>query len=1321
MNCFLERVFYYWRHGLYGHVEEICKIGLVGKTSNVFLILYDGLAKGIQQNTEQSLDILSKMEHRKDLLLLYLISKFCILSRSKKKDIQQIQELKTQIKSELSQTNPLTLYYSAQVSWFFGYHDLMNTIINKSIELQSSVDENGKSYAPTQITYSMIALQGWIALSKHNTEKALELFNSILEDKSKCFDVMSLYGKAVCFAYLGRYSECIQTYARILSKYDFPELQIEKCRIYILTNHMDFALTISNELKSKLFSLFEVNLIILIDLLLKGENSQRAAQILEDLIVGTFKYEKHNWYYQMKMVLALATICTQEYHIVDKLLRLALHAYETSEDDIHCRSVLGYIQYLARNYVASLSLVSQDNKDWLCMECQIRILIDNHRYSEAQDILDMYGYLIPNQMIFKTLQAKINREVNSSINDRNTINELLRGARNHICNFSKSELLIPDKIPYEFHFEKYLDNYISYRIDAIIDVLDELITFNSGLCGSIFRSLSIESNEIILKLVQQVSRTLPSFTPIQYFTAFLYKNMEKLDDALFLFSKILISPLIYRPVDCFINIAEIRISQNELEAASSLLDEALSEDSTISNSLHYLVLKTQTEIGKPTIKNSIQKIAGQISQDFEQKNGHNTQLFINYVKIIDICIAINDYEMATRFLKIAAKHSPHQTDKAILLTRQAMIQSQYKKFEKSIQQLDKLSTHEKYASLAIRTKAELFLKYFNDQSNYISILQQFNTKSPSVESSLMLGNAYKKLNKFNEAIDVYKTNITNKKDPNERILKELIMTFVSANRFEEAVRYFTMNAQIMRDSSLFSYNFISLMMEMKKFKEARTCVIRVMQFLNRNNTVIYANFLELLGIVESKIAQSKKEKDEKKIEDIIDYSTANASLENSLNLYGKLIKDVPKKNSIVDSIYQRMSNILYQNGTNYLKLNERDKAIESFDKSLEYYPKNSQTVMSLFGLYKNRFDILKCKQVCQNYLALDPQNETIALLLTSAQTNNLKETIPYLRNVLDAHPTYFKCLVRMVELCARSGKLELALSCIKNAKCNDPGYYFVRGLYFFYVGNNDKALKFFKMAKNSNKWELQSNIAIFNILTNPERKYLWFETEPFTSEKNLKEAETILSTLTNNEALVDYNKELFQLMKCDLLCAQNTTQSVHEAEMIYSQLVKNGPSSIPASVGLARCFTKLQDRDKAHVLLKFVLSGKPFHENYSYFEEAYLMIAYLTEKETDFNSAQHYIFLALELNMCCKKGWEMSAKVHMEKKMYAEASTAFGYCWKLCDHSDPEVGYKYAYCSMKAKRYETALIVSREVMELCPDYNGLKEKVIIPSFRNIKS
>ena len=53
MNCWQERFFYYWRHGLYGHCVSLCNTLAEENKNDLFLPLWATLAK-VKQNVFQN-------------------------------------------------------------------------------------------------------------------------------------------------------------------------------------------------------------------------------------------------------------------------------------------------------------------------------------------------------------------------------------------------------------------------------------------------------------------------------------------------------------------------------------------------------------------------------------------------------------------------------------------------------------------------------------------------------------------------------------------------------------------------------------------------------------------------------------------------------------------------------------------------------------------------------------------------------------------------------------------------------------------------------------------------------------------------------------------------------------------------------------------------------------------------------------------------------------------------------------------------------------------------------------------------------------------
>lgn len=1308
MDCFQERSFYYFRHGLFGHAVKICEIGLEKKQTSLILYVYCGIARGMLGHTEEAIKILSHLKMRQDLSLVYDSALYCIYLSSKTNSQEKISHFYNNIKNNIDNANPLSSFISAQIFIFFQLYDLARQIFssaNSRIEAEKKLNPNHS----TSFNSGLKTMEVWLDMMDGHPKRAIKKFDDIMTQSGNKYDILCLYGKAVCHTILGQYLDSIQIYNVLLAKYDFPELNIEKSRIYILMKKWDLASNLSEEIRNKLFSLLELKSIIAFQSLLSSQKDQVTTDLLDDLFDDIQKLESTNWRYQIKLSFSLSTLSNHSFSIFDRIIKLSTHAYENSNNDDVCCSILGYHQYLAHNYVASLNsiqkVLEKDSCNRFAMETNIRLMIDTGRFLEAQDAIDFYCEVdLDHDFIVETLKSKLCRKMIAS-NEINFL-PLVDSLNGHLKRFMSRPAITSNLFKLESKYESFFDMYIHLRSDAIIESLDELIVYNY----SFIYNLNGKYGTQLLNILKPLTTLFTYHSPFNFFYALLLKRNNRLDDSFSYFERILCSTEIFRLPQCLTEISELLVFRQMEDVAVNCIEEASIEDPSLVSSLEFVMTKAKI-VGN--IKESIPAIVHLIESMQTKAIPKNTEAsesnnsiyskcpFYLYLKFIDLCISVDAFEVAGRTITRIMNSVTHSCEKAMLMMRYSIILASKGKMDKAISNLNKLKNHNRFLIEATETEAEIHLKFEGNIEKYIACFHSLSLQEASSERYCLLGRAHHKLKQFDLAIDAYQKAIELDKH-DETALTQLAIAYISAHRFEDAVSLFTRNISVMRNTTQKSLAFLRLMIQLKKYDDADQCIINIMRVSNEMSPTTISAYLELQGDIQ----MSKK-----------NYTEAIKIYNQSLNNIEKIIEsDV--NNAFSQEIKHIASMILYKIAKSYEENGETEKSIDFFNRSLFYNDRNAITVCSLFELFKKRYDIEKCKKVCADYLSNDPQNESIALLFTSIEVNSFSESISCIRNVLDVHPFFIKSLVRLVEICARSGKLHLAYHYITLAKSSSPSFFFSVGLYYQYVGNNTKSLFYFKKACESNKWRIPAKISIISLLSNPDRKYIWCEEGPLASEENINECENILNSLTENGRDLDESTRL--LIKADIYCSRNTTESVNEAKNIYSDLYSKNAGDKACRVGLARCLTRFGETEQAERLLNFVLTEKPFLENCSYFEEAYLMLAHIVETKKNFTSAQHFIFFALELNMGCKKAWEMSAAVNRKNKMYNEAANAFGHLWELCDHSDPEIGYEYAYCSMKSHKFETALIVCRDVLKLHPEYKDLKQEILIPSFQKIR-
>jgi tetratricopeptide repeat protein 21B len=300
-------------------------------------------------------------------------------------------------------------------------------------------------------------------------------------------------------------------------------------------------------------------------------------------------------------------------------------------------------------------------------------------------------------------------------------------------------------------------------------------------------------------------------------------------------------------------------------------------------------------------------------------------------------------------------------------------------------------------------------------------------------------------------------------------------------------------------------------------------------------------------------------------------------------------------------------------------------------------------------------------------------------------------------------PTFLWTLVRLIEKAARVDKLEGIPKLFDKCEIGHPGLYFCRGLYAVYTGKPDRALEFLGKCRKHPEWGPQSQQLIFMIYANPHRKYVWCETQPLATQKNLELAQKFLSRiLTNGD-----NRQLRAL----LLLARNTEESVNEALAIYES---EEDDDLVAILGRCKCYLRLGRQRDATRNLNGIVHGEPSQSKLEVFVEGFLMMAFISIRENQFDEAEKYVQRAIELDRGCAKAWEFKGGIAERKKDYAAAVDGFRHAWKLSGNTDFAVGYKLAVSCMRGEDPVEAIKVARFILEKHPGYPKLKETVFLP-------
>lgn len=1355
--CFHERILYYWRHGLYGHTIYICRKLIEARNSDLFLNMWLSLSLAILKQTNSAIEEIRRMANRSDLSLLFNLCKYYIYKNAVEPDQTEIEKIQQKINSFISSSNDFCLFSSGLISYAFG--DLEFAV--KFADLIKNEDVS-------------LPLYGWIALSRQEYQKAHESFDKILSNHLKSNDLLSLYGKAILLAETGDYSNSIQLYAKISSHFDFPEIQFEKARIFISMNKWSLAYeTITNtsnyssqetatnpnednkiknseskensiditkenikenskdnakENSQGFFSFLETHIIQLINVLLTDNDILTAVQIMKDIEDDIQIYESKNWRLCLEFCKTILSICHQTPEIVDRVINIIEIASKESPQVLPFLSYCHIMKHDILNSTSVLNQIQEQDEDIYSIESRLLILFESQRISEASDQLELYRKISNNTIQLKTLDVKLFRLQNGCTGKN--VYELCRLVLNHIdtilsqqriynqdsnqkisssksdfpqqqhednseekISISKSEFT-PSKLPLfeskfgqyiisneefqerfyskyaplEVNFERFMFYFGQMRFDSIVSALDEIVLQNKSLTYFPDGQFG-EKIDLIFK---RLFKIVPNLTPLRLQYAIFLQLNEKYSESMNIIQSYLIQRWPFRLPLSFLTAAINEYFLGNVEESKKYLESTLQVAPIFNSYLDLILLKCRIDHNLTYLPEYYDNLP-----------------FITLLKIIDLALECDDYEKSRVYFQTAASIAKQPKEKAHLIIRQAKILAFKKDFKKAFNLLKNLANHQKYIDEAVTAEAHIYLHYLDDYDNYMLKYEELCEQSPTVSHFLMTGDAFCQINEYDSAVTFYESAYKLSSEP--EILERLSTALIKSHQFNLAVTRYKM----IGCTPLF---LIKMLYKLKKFTKAKQYLEHSIRLIRTNQMLTIAPYIELRGDVHSVLRENA--------EALEDYRSA-------LKIYISIF-DVALPNVYITELKSRASELARKIGDLTPTL---EKVLSDYYMSLDYDPTNVDSFVSIFNFFKNRNDLKKCHELCIDFLSKS-QSETVALLLTTIETRDFTSSIKSLENVLNIHPRFHRALVRLVEICARAGKLEIAEKRLeKYVKKNDesPGILFSRGLLNLYTGNISDALKFFTMSGKNRRWMISSKLCMFNLLVNPERKYIWCETEPLTTQENINAASEILSSFKNLDEVET------MLLTAELFIAHNNEDAIKNAMKIFYQIIDIEQHNIPALVGLARCHLRLGNVKATNVFIDKVFFFKPFHENYSYFEECYLMRASIISEEQDYRSSQQFIYLALDLNLSSKKGWEMSGFVHMQNKMYSEAALAFSRCWKLGDKKDKQIGYNYAYCSLMGNRPDQALVICRKLLDDNPEFTELLEKVMLPAFKMLKS
>ncbi len=358
---------------------------------------------------------------------------------------------------------------------------------------------------------------------------------------------------------------------------------------------------------------------------------------------------------------------------------------------------------------------------------------------------------------------------------------------------------------------------------------------------------------------------------------------------------------------------------------------------------------------------------------------------------------------------------------------------------------------------------------------------------------------------------------------------------------------------------------------------------------------------------------------------------------------------------------------------------------------------------------------------------------------TSTINNNVSGAVQPLEAILKKHPNNYKALERIISLLRRLGRLEEVPTYLDAAKNNDgrstthAGYHYCQGLHARYTNDVGKAIVEFNMARRDETWGADALVAMIELYLNPNQDGAWEEREAGPMDdamsNNLSAASVLLKELkplvhsgTTASTNSGVNQLKYQVLENYYLLATRIKSNIEKVMQSFIAMLEDDGDYLPAVLGMATGFMVEKNSHKARNLLKRVAKLEPSRHDGEDFIKANLLLAKFYVDKAKYDQAQDLCKRTLNQNKSSSQAWEILGLVMEKEQSYDKAAECYERAWKLEFEASAPVGFKLAFCYIKAKpaRYVEAIDVCEKVLAQFPDYPRIKEEILRKCMEGLK-
>ncbi|XP_061548774.1 tetratricopeptide repeat protein 21B-like isoform X5 [Phycodurus eques] len=1149
---------------------------------------------------QQAAAELDAIKDRSDVSLCSLMALVYAEKKKTTPDRDVIRELETKIREDRKSTSPQGLYFAGMFLWLLGRNDKAREYIERMIKLSNGSKEG-------------IILKAWIDVTcgKDNyARKAGKYFDEGLKDGP---DAFALMGKAQYFEYCQNYSGALDVVNKVIASFPgfLPPL-IKKMTLFL--NLQDWEQTTETAirvLQMDTNNLDALHMLTLHSLCINGDITESTKHLF-NLIKSLDVQEPHNPELAYRMSLAFSRVCGRNAMVLEQVFRMVEKAFYVTQESSDLAAELGYLMVLQGKMKEAMK--------WY----KTAMTLDEMSLTALTGII--WCQLIEGCLEEAEKDLEFLTEIQQTAGKSGEILYLLALVAIKKCHPQEevTELL---KEAVETHFSTIqglplgVEFFQKLNPDFLLQIVKEYLSMCPTKPSTQGQS-PVPQLRHCATLLETVVKIAPGLLQAVFLQAKVRYQSGDVDAA----QRSLQHCLEQCPshTEAHLLMAQIHLLRGNFTSCFQSLELCLSHNFEIREHPLYLLIKAQAKKKMGELTEAIQILQMAMSLPGVCRTGSsakskNQKIELNSADCVSVFLELAEALRLSDKQQEAAKvmqdainkfsGTPEELRVTIANVDLALLHGDT---ELALNMLRNITHEQPYYIQAKEKMADIYLNHKKDKRLYVSCYREIVDKLPTPHAYVLLGEAYMHILEPEKAIEVYEHAL--EKTPEDGALVSKFGKFlVKTHYFDEALHYY--EAALKTGQQNLRYDLAELLMKMKQYERCESVLHDALSQKPVNGLCALSDdcrYLMLLAKVQNRVDKAEE---------------ALTSLQRARDIQARVLKRVQlEQPDSFDFQKQLAAKICTEIAQHYTSQRVYDRAIESYKEALVHCETDHKVMLELAQIFLTLDDVDACQEQCSVILKNGQFNKDATLMMADLMVRKQDdEQADFLcQQLLESKPDNFSIVSRLIDLLRKAGKLEDMPRFFERVDQQstlikfDPGFNYCKGLYLWYTGEPNAALRHFNQARKDTKWGQNAVHKMTEIYLNLNNDFMGVELCNLDfrtgNSTEMQEMERVAVT-TAHQLLKEIKPETpgghlkRRILENYCLLATKQRVNIEKALSIFKEIATNVQDYLPALLGIAMAFMMLKQTPQARNQLKHIAKMTWNIVDADEFEKSWLLLA----------------------------------------------------------------------------------------------------------------